>query len=127
MCKMFHSFNLHLDIWYCLRQLAGANCHLFNFLEAKMYLLFQLTACPLNTSVSWTTTPDVGLPCQISSLCTGIECCVHANSLLRDFQTRIIVDPCQFVVSIGIDNYIHNISLSKFEYGKYLLFCSYFF
>jgi hypothetical protein len=48
------------------------------------------------------------------------------NNLLRDFQTRVVVDPCQFVVSIGIDNYIRNISLSKFEYGKYLLSYSYY-
>lgn len=90
-----------------------------------VFCYFLLTACPLNTSVSWTMTPDVGIPCHISSLCTGIECCVHANNLLRDFQTRVVVDPCQFVVSIGIDNYIRNISLSKFEYGKYLLSYSY--
>ena len=91
-----------------------------------VFCYFLLTACPLNTSVSWTMTPDVGIPCQISSLCTGIECCVHANNLLRDFQTRVVVDPCQFVVSIGIDNYIRNISLSRFEYGKYLLSYSYY-
>lgn len=78
-----------------------------------------IIACPLNTTLSSISTQDIGIPCHLTSLCTGLECCLHAEKLDRDFHIQVIVDPCLFVVSIGIDNYVHNQSLSKYSLGRY--------
>ncbi|VDI36613.1 Hypothetical predicted protein, partial [Mytilus galloprovincialis] len=71
-------------------------------------------ACPLNVS----DIELVEIPCHLSALCTGIECCVHSNKLNRDFHTRVLVDPCSYVVTVGIDNFVYNTSITEFSFGE---------
>ncbi|VDI45264.1 Hypothetical predicted protein [Mytilus galloprovincialis] len=58
---------------------------------------------------------NTNAPCYIPYLCTGIECCVHADALRRDFEVTVILDSCQFVFTIGIETFMRNLSVATLE------------
>jgi hypothetical protein len=59
------------------------------------------------------------ISCYVPSTCTAIECCVDSVKLGRTFHVGIALDPCQFVISVGIENFVHNLSLAQYTMGKY--------
>ncbi|VDI23782.1 Hypothetical predicted protein, partial [Mytilus galloprovincialis] len=69
-------------------------------------------ACPLNVSGK----DLIEIPCHLSALCSGIECCVHSNKLNRDFHTIVLIDPCSFVVTVGIEDFVYNTSITEFSF-----------
>ncbi|XP_052083593.1 uncharacterized protein LOC127720891 [Mytilus californianus] len=79
----------------------------------KFHYWFFTNACPLYTPAM----PYIEIPCHLSALCTGIECCVYDYKLNRDFHTTVLVDPCSYVVTVGIDNFVYNTSITEFSFG----------
>ena len=77
--------------------------------------------CPLSSS-EYDIAGDIGIPCYIPSICTGIQCCVYANELGRSFEVSLVVDPCNNVFSVGIETFIHNISVTSLELGKCVMY-----
>ncbi|XP_062582876.1 uncharacterized protein LOC134244633, partial [Saccostrea cucullata] len=56
--------------------------------------------------------------CYVPSLCTAVDCCVDVPSLDMSFHTYISIDPCQYMLKIGIEKYSFQRSLDqlRFEY-----------
>lgn len=77
--------------------------------------------CPLSSS-EYDIAGDIGIPCYIPSICTGIQCCVYAKELGRSFEVSLVVDPCNNVFSVGIETFIHNISVTSLELGKCVMY-----
>lgn len=75
--------------------------------------MVKFSDCPLKRPSEINTNAS----CYIPSLCTGIECCVHADALRRDFEVTVILDPCQFVFTIGVENFMRNLSVATLELG----------
>ncbi|CAG2253144.1 unnamed protein product [Mytilus edulis] len=69
-------------------------------------------SCPLYTPAIH----SFEVPCHLSALCTGIECCVYAIKLNRDFHTIVLVDPCSYVVTVGIEDFVYNTSITEFSF-----------
>ncbi|XP_052081234.1 uncharacterized protein LOC127719258 [Mytilus californianus] len=92
---------------YLLNEECGADVALFSKLALT-------NDCPLNVSLN----DSVEVPCHLSALCTGVECCVHANKLSRDFHTKVLVDPCSYIVTVGIEKFVYNISITDFAFGE---------
>ncbi|VDI15760.1 Hypothetical predicted protein [Mytilus galloprovincialis] len=80
---------------------------------SKFNKLSSTNACPLVTPAM----PPIEIPCHLSALCTGIECCVHSSKLNRDFHTIVLVDPCSYVVTVGIEDFVYNTSITELAFG----------
>ena len=55
--------------------------------------------------------------CHLTSDCTFSECCTEIPFLQRSFRTYLNIDPCNFVMVVGIETYSRNISLSGYPWG----------
>lgn len=79
-------------------------------------LFCNITDCPLPVVTSSLPT---GALCQIPSTCTSVQCCITTHSPLeRSFSVFLDLDPCNHRISLGIENFVHEISLYDFTYGK---------
>lgn len=63
-----------------------------------------------------TTTADKAT-CYLPSLCTAVDCCVEITSLSRSFNFYINIDPCNYLLRVGIDNFYFNQSLDRYTFG----------
>ncbi|KAK6174798.1 hypothetical protein SNE40_013376 [Patella caerulea] len=71
--------------------------------------------CPLNMTLP--ALPS-NLGCYIPDYCTGIICCTEVSQVRRAFQAHILIDGCNFQMSVGIEKIFFNISLVDYEWGK---------
>lgn len=60
-----------------------------------------------------------GSVCHLTSECTFSECCTEVSFLQRSFHTFLHIDPCNFVMVVGIETYSRNISLAGYHWGLY--------
>lgn len=60
-----------------------------------------------------------GSVCHLTSECTFSECCTEVSFLRRSFHTLLHIDPCNFVMVVGIETYSRNISLAGYQWGLY--------
>ena len=72
-----------------------------------------------------TTTADK-VTCYLPSLCTAIECCVEVTPLSRSFHLYLNIDPCNYLLRVGIDIFYLNQSLDRYTFGKALRGALYF-
>ncbi|KAJ8320500.1 LOW QUALITY PROTEIN: hypothetical protein KUTeg_002087 [Tegillarca granosa] len=57
--------------------------------------------------------------CHVTSLCTGIYCCIEDDGITgRSFQTFISIDPCNFKMTVGIEKLTFSVQLFDYEQGK---------
>ena len=56
--------------------------------------------------------------CHLYSFCTGVTCCSDLPQLQRSFNTWLILDHCNFKLSVGIEQFSLNISLHDFKFGR---------
>lgn len=100
---------------------------LFECWERLIDWLFHLhlTDCPL--SVSTTSLPR-GILCHIPATCTSVFCCLTPQVPLNiSFSVVLDLDPCNQRILLGIENFVHQISLYDFTFGKSKLNLSCFF
>lgn len=135
---MYHDQSLHWHIQggikCALNMLINmcSSCTVTYFVNVLLYNLFMYqtvcvwimyffsfpTDCPLTI-----TTEDLppGLDCYIPSSCTAVYCCLNATvPFRRSLSTFLDIDPCNQRLLIGIENFIHSISLYDIVFGMYL-------
>ncbi|KAK3612536.1 hypothetical protein CHS0354_024513, partial [Potamilus streckersoni] len=70
--------------------------------------------CTLNTTLLPISDP---LSCVIPETCSAIECCLDVDLIGRSFNSHIQLDPCNFLLTVGIENFSFNVSLLDYEWG----------
>ncbi|XP_038050728.1 uncharacterized protein LOC119723897 [Patiria miniata] len=77
----------------------------------------QSGACPHLPSLP--TLPSGGV-CHYSDTCLGVECClaVDLGIISRTLRAWLIVDPCDFKLSVGFENWSYNVTLLSYKWGK---------
>ena len=86
-------------------------------LTAYQYFIIMVIDCPSGFVV-----PAIEnfLQCSVNDRCLGIECCVCLDFKLSklSLKTWIILDPCNFVISIGFEKLSFNQTLLSYEWDK---------
>ncbi len=62
--------------------------------------------------------PDI-LTCKASSYCAGVECCLTIDIKvgLLFLNGWIAVDPCKFILSVGLGKWTRNTTLVDYDWG----------
>ncbi|KAK3101652.1 hypothetical protein FSP39_005219 [Pinctada imbricata] len=62
--------------------------------------------------------------CTFDELCLGVECCMNVQLLffVKVFRAFIRYDPCDFKVSMGIDNYLFEHTFTEDNEGKVYMY-----
>ena len=75
-----------------------------------------LTACPLTVL---TTPLPLDVLCHIPATCTSVHCCLMSHvPLNKTFSVVLDLDPCSQRILLGIEEFVHQISLYDFTFGK---------
>lgn len=75
--------------------------------------------CLLDCQMAVSTTPLSGdLTCLIKDTCTSVSCCMDVNFLQRAFETYVTIDPCNYLLEVGIEKLYFNVSLNDFTFGR---------
>lgn len=61
--------------------------------------------------------PD-GSTCHLYDFCTGVRCCSDIPLLDRSINTWLIIDHCNYKLSVGFEKLSINVSLRDYEMGK---------
>jgi hypothetical protein len=87
-------------------------CKMFN----HPILIFPV--CP-DDSITLPSGQPSGTTCQINYHCLGIECCslIDLGILSRAFKTWLIIDPCEYRLSLGFEHFNFNTTLFTFVRG----------
>ena len=59
--------------------------------------------------------------CYLPSICTGFHCCVDVPAINMSFNAYLSVDPCNYMLTVGIENFSFNKSLDYYTFGKFPL------
>ncbi|CAC5401161.1 unnamed protein product [Mytilus coruscus] len=72
--------------------------------------------CPL----SMFNRPDLGeqIACHITETCTGIDCCANIPFFGLTVRPFLLLDPCDYKITYGINTQNVTISLFNYEWGK---------
>ena len=64
---------------------------------------------------------DNNAACRVRDSCAGIDCCVATEhvALLRRIKFHFAIDNCQWILSIGIENYHVEDVLYNFTFGEW--------
>ncbi|XP_076089891.1 uncharacterized protein LOC143061777 [Mytilus galloprovincialis] len=57
--------------------------------------------------------------CRLPSYCTGAQCCSDIGYLGRKLEAFVLVDPCSYSVSIGLEKRNINVTLLEFTQGSW--------
>ncbi|KAK3609658.1 hypothetical protein CHS0354_035943 [Potamilus streckersoni] len=104
---------------------------LASFLKSKSCQFSETRFTPVDAK-SWNTQecnatlqlPDLSgytaapLTCHITDMCTALECCVNVMRIGRTIEISAYFDTCNFVMKVGIENYIHSVSLFDYQWGQ---------
>lgn len=103
----------------CIHSKEQWKMHLFHsetVVKTKCKKIFVLPAVCSRTVNTGNVTGSV---CHLTSECTFSECCTEVSFLQRSFHTFLHIDPCNFVMVVGIETYSRNISLAGYHWGLY--------
>lgn len=79
----------------------------------KCKMIFEIADC-----LKTVTKPSVsGSLCNLKSDCTSSECCTEIDFLKRSLHTYLDIDPCNFVMKVGIEKFSREISLADYQWG----------
>jgi hypothetical protein len=56
--------------------------------------------------------------CHIPDYCTGIDCCVDVDLIGKSFNAYVLMDACNYKLSVGIEKLAFNLTLFEYEWGK---------
>ncbi|CAG2247494.1 unnamed protein product [Mytilus edulis] len=129
----FHSPGFSLETWYNQHSLVPGSqlkdwmiSELLNDLGISLYL--NTKQCSRHSSLffpssngcsSRVTLPDIPEPtsCYLDSSCTKVECCVDVDFIPYSFHTYLDIDPCKQMITVGIEKFHRNISLTNYQWG----------
>jgi hypothetical protein len=55
--------------------------------------------------------------CHVYEFCTGVRCCSDLPVLSRSINSWLILDHCNYKLSVGFEKFSYNISLHTFRFG----------
>ncbi|XP_048250793.1 uncharacterized protein LOC124111176 [Haliotis rufescens] len=73
-------------------------------------------ACPRNLTLP--SLPD-SLSCHIPDYCTGLDCCVTAAGIGMSFNAKILLNTCDYVLTVGIENLVFKTALFNYKWGEW--------
>lgn len=56
--------------------------------------------------------------CHVGESCTEISCCTDTEMIARSLETKLIIAPCDFKLTVGIDRLSFDVDLFDFEWGR---------
>ncbi|XP_076086791.1 uncharacterized protein LOC143057371 [Mytilus galloprovincialis] len=90
--------------------------------ETALYMAIPpgewLNACPLSTNIPDLDPSYTGIACHVTDMCTGVDCCVTSTVLDRSFNVKVELAPCDYILTIGIDDFVYSLSLEEFRMGE---------
>ncbi|CAG2257233.1 unnamed protein product [Mytilus edulis] len=114
-----NEYLISLNISVCFEQ---NSCHL-------VYDVFNNVRLPRPTYCTETITSlrklDNTTTCHLLSTCTGIECCSTSDSLGLTLNSYVYIDPCNYRLSIGIEQIQLNYSLVDYNWGEWIHYSLY--
>ena len=90
----------------------------FEFVFKHCYLLLVCQLSVDFTGHHMSTTTADKVTCYLLSLCTAVDCCVEVTPLSRSFHLYLSIDPCNYLLRVGIDNFYLNQSLDRYTFGE---------
>jgi hypothetical protein len=69
-------------------------------------------------NISLPSIAESGVSCHIPDYCTGIDCCVDVPVIQRAFHAYVLLDACNYKLSVGIEKLSFNLTLFDYEWGK---------
>lgn len=93
------------------------NCTYHNYLHvlSLIFEFYEITDCQKTVSKPSITDSL----CNIKSDCTSSECCTEIDFLKRSFHTYLDIDPCNFVLKVGIEKFNREISIAEYQWGEW--------
>ena len=78
-------------------------------------LLRIISECPMEV-----TYPDIAdnLSCKVTSLCTGIQCCMGSNEITQTFYSSVSIDICALEMVVELERIKFSVSLQSYVWGK---------
>ncbi len=66
-------------------------------------------------------TPPTGIDCYVSDDCLGIHCCatIDLHVIQPSVSIDIVLDPCDFVISVAFGDRYFNTTLFTYEWGQH--------
>ncbi|CAG2252210.1 unnamed protein product [Mytilus edulis] len=61
---------------------------------------------------------DGDIVCLIGSKCSEVSCCVNDPETRSDFNAYLSLDPCEFILLVGVEKYSFEVSLIDFDFEK---------
>lgn len=56
--------------------------------------------------------------CRLPKSCTGIDCCAQIGFLgRRTINIQVLLDPCEAIMSLNIENMQYNLTLMDYDFG----------
>ena len=93
----------------------------------KLYIYhFVFSVCQLGVNLvnrSLDARSALLVSCYLPSLCTGFQCCVDVPDLNMSFNAYLSVDPCNYMLTVGIEKFTFNKSLDHYTFGKSYIKC----
>ncbi|VDI40562.1 Hypothetical predicted protein [Mytilus galloprovincialis] len=90
--------------------------------ETALYMAIPpagwLNDCPLSTNIPDLDPSYTGIACHVTDMCTGVDCCVTSTVLDRSFNVKVELAPCDYILTIGIDDFVYSLSLEEFRMGE---------
>lgn len=56
--------------------------------------------------------------CYLPTLCTAVDCCVDVPAISTSFNAHVEIDPCKYMLRVGIDKFSFNKSLDRYTFGE---------
>ena len=78
-------------------------------------MTYFVSECPLNVSLFQL---GSGVKCHIPDICTGVHCCVDVAVVGRSFHAFAVLDACNLVINVGIENLKFDLNLDNYEWGE---------
>ena len=56
--------------------------------------------------------------CHLYEFCTGVRCCTEVPILGRSINSWLMLDHCNYKLSVGFEKFSVNVSLSTYTFGE---------
>ena len=93
-------------------------CENFNFNKSFKMELYTSWISACGESVTLPQLPAY-TKCRLPSYCTGAQCCSNIAYLGKSLEVFVLVDPCSYRVSIGLERRNINVTLMEFTQGSW--------
>ncbi|KAL5015120.1 hypothetical protein ScPMuIL_009390 [Solemya velum] len=61
---------------------------------------------------------DDPVACHVPRYCTGLDCCTQVEMVQRAFHTYVLIDSCNYKITIAVENLMFEIKLFEYDFGE---------